>query len=155
MEHNAVHVSLSFGCFVAAAEPGLRRALAGHMPIDDVADALGEAFGYAWEHWDSVQLLDNPAGYLFPLAQSRTRRRRVGYLAPEDPLGPGHVEPGLAPAMRSLPGQQRSVVWLVQACGWSYAETAAALGISPSAVGTHLTRGMARRRAELGVDDGR
>ncbi|MFN0027632.1 MAG: RNA polymerase sigma factor [Acidimicrobiales bacterium] len=153
MEHRTLQVS--FDGFVETIEPGLRRALAGHLPIDEVPDALNEAFTYAWEHWHDVQQLENPGGYLFRVAQSRLRRRRPGYLAPDDPERPAHVEPGLVPAMRSLPIQQRSVVWLVHGCGWSYGEVAVALGITASTVGTHLTRGMARLRAELGVDDAR
>lgn len=142
-----------FESFVAAVEPRLRRALAGHLPLDVVPDAVGEALAYAWQHWDRVRDLDNPGGYLFRVAQSRTRRRREGV-----PTGPDRgrlpdVEPGLGQALRSLTPQQRSVVWLVHACDWTYAETAAALGISPSAVGTHLGRGMAHLRDHLGAVD--
>jgi RNA polymerase sigma factor (sigma-70 family) len=140
-----------FEQFVGAVEPGLRRALVGHLPAEKVPDALGEAFAYAWEHRDSVYGLDNPGGYLFRVAQSRIRERLDGYPAGPDPARLPHVEPELGAAMRSLPPQQRSVVWLVHGCGWTYAETAEALGISASAVGTHLTRGLRRLRARLGV----
>ena len=44
---------------------------------------------------------------------------------------------------------QRQVVWLVHACEWTYGETAEALDISASAVGTHLTRAMTRLRTAL------
>ena len=145
--------ALGFDGFVGAVEPTLRRALAGHLATADVPDALGEAFAYAWQHWADVSALENPAGYLFRVAQSRTRRRREGYPPSPDPGRLPQVEPRLASAMRALPAQQRSVVWLVHGCGWSYAETAEALGVSASAVGTHLSRGMARLRKELGVDD--
>lgn len=144
-------VELSFDRFVAAVEPGLRRALAGHLASSEVPDALGEAFAYAWQHWADVCTLDNPAGYLFRVAQSRSRRRREGFLPAPDPGRLPHVEPGLAAAMRALPVKQRSVVWLVHGCRWSYAETAEALDISASAVGTHLSRAMTRLRSELGV----
>jgi hypothetical protein len=69
-----------------------------------------------------------------------------------DPARLPEVEPGLGPALRALAPQQRSAVWLVHACGWTYAETASALGISPSAVGTHLTRGLAHLRTTLGAE---
>ena len=144
-------MDLTFEEFVGAVEPGLRRALLGHLPVDVVPDALGEAFAYAWEHWDRMQVLDNPAGYLFRVAQSRSRSRLAGVLPGPDPTRLPHVEPGLGDAMRRLPGQQRSAVWLVHACGWTYAEAAEALNISSSAVGTHVARGMARLRSQLGV----
>lgn len=143
---------MTFDDFVRAVEPGLRRALAGHLPPDVVSDALGEAFAYAWENWDQVQLLDNPGGYLFRVAQSRSRSRLAGALPLPDPARLPHVEPQLGPAMRSLSTNQRSAIWLVHGCDWTYAETAEALGISASAVGTHLARGMARLRTNLGVN---
>jgi DNA-directed RNA polymerase specialized sigma24 family protein len=43
------------------------------------------------------------------------------------------------------------VVILVNAYGWSLAETAAVLGITKSSVQTHLERGMASLRQSLGV----
>ena len=140
-----------FDQFVARVEPGLRRALAGHRPIDEVPDALAEAFAYAWQHWDQVALMESPGGFLFRVAQSRSRPRRAGALPGPDPGRLPDVEPKLGPALRALPSRQRSVVWLVHACGWSYADTAEALGISRSAVGTHLERALARLRADLGV----
>jgi RNA polymerase sigma-70 factor (ECF subfamily) len=140
-----------FTVFVDRHEPALRRALAGHLPLDEVADAVAEALGYAWQHWDRLRTMDNPAGYLFRVGQSRSRRRRWALLpaapAPDIP----DIEPGLVEALRRLPDMQRSCVWLVHACGWSYGETATALGISASAVGTHVSRALPRLRASLGV----
>jgi len=141
----------TFEAFVAAVEPRLRRALAGHLPSDVVVDAVAEAFAYAWQHWDRLLLMDNPSGYLFRVAQSRSRAKAQVMVPDPDPFRLPHVEPRLGAAMRALPTQQRSVVWLIHGCGWSYAETAEALGISRSAVGTHLGRGMTRLRAQLGV----
>lgn len=141
----------SFETFVREVEPGLRSALAGHLPLDRVADAVAEALAYAWENWPQVAALDNPAGYLFRVAQSHSRSKLDGLLPGPDVIRLPRVEPGLGKAMRSLPARQRSVVWLVHGCGWTYAETAEALQISVSAVGTHLSRGMERLRTNLGV----
>jgi RNA polymerase sigma factor (sigma-70 family) len=137
--------------FVSRVEPGLRRALAGHLPLQRVPDALSEAFAFAWERWDSVRAMANPGGYLFRVAQSRSRTRQQGLTEPAAPAESPAVEPALAMAMRSLSSQQRSVVWLVHGCGWSYREAAEALDISPTAVGTHLGRALARLREQLGV----
>jgi len=140
-----------FEVFVADVEPGLRRALSGHLPVDLVPDALSEAFVYAWVHWVQVRKMENPGGYLFRVAQSRSRSRRQGLLAGPVPSAMPAVEPALVTAMRSLPGQQRSVVWLVHGCGWSHREVAAALDVSASAVATHLSRALVRLREHLGV----
>ena len=137
--------------FVIEVEPGLRRALSGHMPVDLVPDALSEAFTYAWQHWDHVREMSNPSGYLFRVAQSRSRSRRHGLLERRVPPETPTVEPELVEALRSLSDRQRSVVWLVHGCGWRYGEVSAALNISISAVGTHVTRAMARLREQLGV----
>ena len=142
----------SFRSFVEEVEPGLRRALVGHTSTGDVQDALGEAFAYAWQHWSEVRALDNPAGYLFRVAQSSTRRRRQGFPPAPDYVTLPDMEPRLWPAMRRLSRQQRSVTWLVHGCGWSYGETAEALGMSASTVGTHLSRAMEKLRAELGAE---
>lgn len=142
----------TFESFVVALEPGLRRALAGHLPRERVADAIAEAFAFAWQHWPRVRAMEHPAGYLFRVAQSRTRARKSGFFPDPDPVGMPDVEPRLGEAMRALPPRQRSVVWLIHGCAWTYAETAEALHISRSAVGSHVSRGMAGLRRHLGVD---
>lgn len=144
----------AFEAFVLESEPTLRRALVGHLGPDRAGDALAEAFLFAWERWEQVQTMANATGYLFRVAQSRSRRRRAGHLE-SMVSATGEVEPALATAMRSLTTRQRSVVWLVCACQWTHQETAIALGISPSAVATHLSRAMAHLRLQLGVTIGR
>lgn len=145
--------NVAFDEFVERHEPSLRRALAGHVPAHQVDDALSEAFLYAFANWHRVQDMHSPAGYLFRVAQSKSRvGRRV--LMPPVPSDDARdrIEPGLIDAMRSLPSQQRSAVWLVHGCGWTYAEVAEALGITRSAVGTHVTRGLTSVRRRLGVE---
>jgi len=77
---------------------------------------------------------------------------RVRWLIPETSRIP-EVEPRLAPALSQLTPQQRTAVWLVHACRWSYAEAAEALEITPSALGTHLSRGMEKLRTEIVGED--
>jgi DNA-directed RNA polymerase specialized sigma24 family protein len=141
-----------FEAFFAEVEPKLRRALAGHLPPDLVPDGVAEAMTYAWQNWNDLKNSAEVGGLLFRVAQSRVRQRRTGLLPGPDPMRLPHVEPRLGPAMRRLPPKQRSAVWLVHACGWTYQEAAVALNISASAVGTHLTRAMTRLRSELGAD---
>jgi RNA polymerase sigma-70 factor (ECF subfamily) len=140
-----------FEQFVRTTEPGLRRALTGHLPREAVADALAEAFAYAWEHWERVEQLEHPAGYLFRVAQSKARTRKQGFLPWSSPGAMPDVEPALVGALAGLSPAQSRAVWLVHACGWTYAETAEALHMSPSTVGSHVSRALGHLRAELGV----
>ena len=103
-----------FRNFVAAVEPRLRRALVAAYGHDRGRDAAAEALAYAWEHWKDVSVMANPAGYLFRVGQSRTRRRR--HVAPMFPMTSAElpwVEPALpgllcrvagAPTRGGLPG---------------------------------------------------
>ncbi len=95
--------------------------------------------------------MDNPAGYLFRVGQSRTRKRNEPRLPSPESLRIPDVEPALVPALLALPERQRNAVWLVHACGWTYAETADALGVSASAIGTHVSRALETLRRDLEV----
>jgi DNA-directed RNA polymerase specialized sigma24 family protein len=140
-----------FEQFVRTTEPGLRRALAGHLAREAVADALAEAFAYAWEHWDRVVHLEHPSAYLFRVAQSKARIRKQGFLPWSQRDATPDVEPALVGALASLTPAQSRAVWLVHACGWTYAETGEALHMSPSTVGSHVSRALGHLREELGV----
>lgn len=133
------------------ARPRLRRALAGQMRRDDVADAVSDALAHGWLHRERVLGMEHPVGYLFRVGQSKQRRRRQGFLAWRGDDRIPDVEPGLVPALASLPRMQATSVWLVHACGWSQVEVAEALEISASTVSTHVNRGLAALRTSLGV----
>jgi DNA-directed RNA polymerase specialized sigma24 family protein len=141
--------------FAERVRPRLQRAFVSSRGVDGAADAAAEALAYAWEHWERLAAMENPVGYLFRVGQSRTRRwsRRAAtplLPAPVD-VGVPDVEPELVLALRGLVETQRTAVWLVHACGWSYRETAEAMGVSVSAVGTHVTRALERLRSRLEV----
>ena len=141
--------------FARRVEPSLRIALvAGHGP-DRGLEATNDALVYAWRHWDRVQRLDNPAGYLYRVGQRIARRHklsvRVG--AAERVYRDPWIEPGLPRALAALSTRQRQVVVLVASYQWTLREVADHLGIRLSSVQTHLERGMRRLRSELGVDD--
>ena len=145
----------SFEGFVAEVEPRLRRALVGLRGAEAGREATAEALAWAWEHWDRVRAMDNPAGYLYRVGQSRSRWRRPAWSPGrrDDDALPyvPDVEPRLPAALAALSDRQRVAVFLVHGCGWSHVEVAGLLGISPSAVANHVARGMARLRAELKV----
>ncbi len=145
-----------FAAFVERNEPDLRRALTGAVGVDYAHDAVADALVWALENWTQARELANPVGYLYRIAQRSTRVRlpkRVKYLLADDVRLPD-VEPALAGLVAALPRQQRSAVWLIYACDWSYAEAAEAMEISISAVGTHAARGLARLRTQLGDSNG-
>jgi DNA-directed RNA polymerase specialized sigma24 family protein len=140
-----------FDAFATDALPRLVRALA-PLRGDDAIDGAAEALAYAWEHWSEISQMANPVGYLYRVGQSRTRRRKSPPLPEPEALGLPDVEPRLIPALLQLPGTQRAAVWLVHGCGWRYAEVAEALGTTPSMVGNHVSRGLARLREQLEVN---
>jgi RNA polymerase sigma-70 factor (ECF subfamily) len=118
--------------------------------------ATAEAFTYAWENWERIRLMENPAGYVYRVGERAGRRlarrpeMRNDFSIPDDeqPM----VEPGLAPALASLSERQRLVVVMVHALGWTHRETAEFLGLSTSSVQKHLERGLSRLRHSLGVE---
>ena len=143
--------SAAFESFAAEVQPRIVRALVTVRGADRAVDAAAEAVAHAWEHWEEVRVMANPAGYLYRVAQSRSRERKRPVLPAAVDIGLPDVEPGLVPALLELPLTQRTAVWLVHGCGWSYAETAVAMGASETAVSTHLARGMTSLRRQLGV----
>lgn len=142
----------TFEEFVAEMRPKLMRAFAGCRGVDGAPDATAEALAYAYEHWERVRTMENPGAYLYRVGQSRTRPRKAPVMPLPAEVGLPEVEPKLVPAMLALPETQRIAVWLVHACGWSYAEVAEATGTSVSMVGNHVRRGMQRLRRRLEGD---
>ena len=144
-------MSGDFDVFVKEVEPVLRRALSGCMPREQVHDGLSEAFTYAWEHWDRMGEIRSPVAYRYRVAQSKTRSRKQGFLPWKGDADIPEGEPDLLPALAGLPDGQKTAVWLVTGCGWSQVEAAEAMGISPSTVSTHVSRGIQALRASLGA----
>lgn len=138
--------------FVMQVQPTLERALAGHLPKAMVGDAVGEALAYAWEHRERVMPMTNPAGYLYRVAQSRSRRRKQGLLPWKSDNAIPEIEPGLPAALAALSPKQSRAIWLVHGAGMSHGEAGEAMDISASTVANHLTRGMTRLRGHLGID---
>ena len=143
----------SFVEFARTAEPRLRYALVARYGADQGREVANDALVHGWRHWERVQGMANPVGYLYRVGQRAARRRRP--VPAGDPIGPEHrppwVEPGLSAALARLSPRQREVVVLVDAFEWTHREVANLLGIRASSVQTHLERGLARLRAALGV----
>jgi len=157
MAHGGYPTRAEFAVFVADVEPRLRRALVETFGPVDGREATVDALSWAWEHWGRLLEVENRAGYLYRVGQSAVRR--FGSQAAPESLSREietrlpDMDPGLFPALERLSAQQRTVVLLVHAHGWSQAEAARTLGVNPSTVREHLERGMDRLRHEMEVKD--
>ncbi len=145
----------AFEGFVQEVGPRLRLALISAYGPETGSEATAEALAYAWEHWSRLSQMDNPAGYLYRVGQSRSRRlfrRRPALPFPLANPAP-MVEPALPRALASLSRQQRAAVLLVHGYGWSVRESAEVLGVAPSTVQRNADRALTALRRELGVND--
>jgi RNA polymerase sigma-70 factor (ECF subfamily) len=143
----------AFEDFFREAEPRLRRAFVAAYGAERGREATAEALAYAWEHWERVQRMTNPRGYLYRVGQSRTRsRRREPVVFPDRGHALPWVEPGLPRALRSLTEAQRIAVVLVHGFGWTLREVGELTGRRIPTVQKHLERGSAKLRAALGSE---
>jgi DNA-directed RNA polymerase specialized sigma24 family protein len=142
-----------FTRFVKETEPRLSYALAAAYGPEVGAEATADALAYAWENWERIRAMANPAGYLYRVGQSRSRRyRRPRVLFPRPtPDQPSVVEPALPEALEDLTRNQRVAVTLIHALGWTEREAAELMGISRSTLRTHAERGLGHLRARLEV----
>jgi RNA polymerase sigma factor (sigma-70 family) len=137
----------------------LRGVLIARHGLELGADLHAEVTEYAWQHRDRLREVDNPAGYLYRVAQSRTRRyrrwNRAIALPPERPTDqrldglPADHDVPLDAALARLRPDERTVVVLIHAYGYRYEEAAEFLGTSVSAVRNRLHRGMTTLRRLL------
>ena len=144
----------AFTRFVKETEPRLSYALAAAYGPEVGAEATADALAYAWENWERIRAMVNPAGYLYRVGQSRSRRyRRPRVLFPRPaPDQPSLIEPRLPEALEDLTRNQRVAVTLIHALGWTEREAAELMGISRSTLRTHAERGLSHLRAQLEVE---
>lgn len=147
-------IRAEFEAFVSNVEQKLRVALTAVFGQEGGRDAASAALLYAWENWDRVAVMENPAGYLYQVGRSSQRRRKEPAWRSVPSSAIPDVEPGLPEAISRLSEKQRLAVVLVHAYGWSRKETAETVGVSLSTLDTHLARGLARLRISLGVETG-
>ena len=141
--------------FVKDAESGLQRALVARYGIQVGGEAAAEALAYAWEHWDRVEKMANPVGYLYRVGCTRSRRfRQSQLLFPETAISSAAwVEPELPSALGKLSNNQRIAVLLVHSFEYTHSEAADLMDIAAGTLRKHLERGMRRLRDKLEVDD--
>lgn len=145
-------VTFSAEELLAEARPRLWRAYVGVRGVDGADDAAAEALAWGWEHQERLQAMQNPIGYLYRVGLTRsTPRRSPMELPTAEDVGIPDIEPELMPALLQLTENQRAAVWLVHACGWSYADVGQALKMGRSTVGTHVARALEALRLQLEV----
>jgi RNA polymerase sigma-70 factor (ECF subfamily) len=138
----------------------LRGVLIARHGIDIGCDVHSEVAAYAWENRDRLAAMENPAGYLYRVSQSRARRyRRWGrrVVLPAERVEPDWTSPldvSLSDALGRLSVDDRTIAVVVHAYGYSYDEAAALLGWSTAAVRNRLHRAMAALRAHLADSKG-
>lgn len=148
-----------FATFSRRVEPGLRRTLAAWYGPDVGADAAADAMAWAWENFDRVAGMGNPAGYLWRVGQNSARSRKRGPVWPlcEDLLVAADerppVEPALLDALATLSPRQRTAVLLVHGHGYSLADAARQMDCRVGTLRNHLERGPDKLRSHLGVTD--
>jgi RNA polymerase sigma factor (sigma-70 family) len=142
----------TFTQFAVANEAKLRQALIAACGGERGREVAAEALTYGWEHWDRLEKMDNPVGYLYVVGRKLSRRRRRS--APmfiEVPLDrTPEIEPKLPRAMAALSERQRTAVVLVHCFQWTLHEVAEVMGVSKTTVQNHLERGMRSLRRQIG-----
>lgn len=141
-----------FAEFVETVDVRLRSALMATFGPTDGRAAAVDALSWAWEHWERVRSMENPVGYLYRVGRTAARRHRGRPLPVADRgvhIDDPSVSPELVAALANLSAQQRTVVILVHAFGWTHRETADLLEMSPSSVQTHVERGLSRLRDQV------
>lgn len=144
----------AYTAFFAEAEPRLRRALVAAYGPERGREATVEALAYAWQHWPTIRVKDNPVGYLYRVGQSRSRPRKQP-VPDVVPAGGGDpwTEPGLPAAVAELSEQERLAVVLIEGFGWTYREVAELAGVTVSSVQSYRERALRKLRTALGVTE--
>jgi RNA polymerase sigma factor (sigma-70 family) len=127
------------------------RMLGSRAAAEDVAS---ETFARALQRWERLDP-DRIAGWILRVTANQAidvMRRKGRHLEPtvislEDSTT---LRLALAEAMAKLPRRQREAIALRFLSDMSEADTASALGVSPGSVKTHVHRGLATLRDELG-----
>jgi RNA polymerase sigma-70 factor (ECF subfamily) len=122
------------------------------------AEATDEAWARAYERWDDVGAMANPAGWVFRVAVNHGRNRHRRRLLERRKLPPPDrdrpdveaiADPALARALARLPLDQRTVIVLRFHLDWPIDAIAESLGCAPGTVKSRLHRGLQRLESML------
>jgi RNA polymerase sigma factor (sigma-70 family) len=131
----------------------LAKVLVARYGHDIAAELVSDVAAYAWEHRERLSAMDNPIGYLYRVAQSKSRRYSRWNALRSAPARRSEAQPfpdvELQRHLDALPVKQRMCVVVIHGFDWSYEETAATLGLSVPAVRNQLHRGMKTLRMRV------
>lgn len=119
-------------------------------------EATQEAFARALSRWGRLGREPWAAGWVTTTALNvarRSLRRRVASVAEpsHEPAPDAGVD--LLVEIRRLPRRQQEALILHNVCDLSVSETAAAMGVDPGTIKTHLARARVRLARALGSDE--
>lgn len=123
-------------------------------------DIAAEALARAYAHWSRVATLDWREAWVLrvtgnlALDQLRRRRPALGPPLAHDFEDSAALRMALSDAVGRLPRRQQEAVVLYYLAGYSEADVARTLGISPNSVKTHLRRAREVLRSGLEFDEG-
>jgi RNA polymerase sigma factor (sigma-70 family) len=131
---------------------------------DEAEDLVQEALARAYEKWDRVSQMAEPAGYVYRIASNLHRRRSRKHLRlrtlVEDrramdvtPAEAADARIDLMRALAMLPRDQREALVLVEMFDVDPSTAGEALGIKAVSVRVRLHRARVRLREILGGDD--
>ncbi len=150
----------AFDRFIIDVGGRVRRGLVACYGVEIGTEAAADAMSVAWERWGELSAMDNPAGFLFRVGQSKARphvrwRKRAGSFPTDDvtALRDDAALIDLFAALATLRPAQRGSVVLVKSYGFSYREVADLLGLSEAAVTNHVHRGLAALRSTMKRDE--
>ena len=128
----------------------------------EAEDLAQDAFVAAWERWDRVRTVDNPAGYLHRTAMNAFRKRyrraqilrRITSVAGRPSAAPVDTPLELDETLRVLTPRQRAALVLTELLGYSAPEAASTLGVKASTIGAlkHQARTALKRESETADD---
>ena len=125
-------------------------------PTSDAEDLAQEAMVRACFHWKRVREMERPAGWLYATAFNLVRRRgrrRTPEAVAVSADSPPIERLDLVEALRQLPLSQRKAVLLRYVLGYSTAEAAALLDLSPGATRALVHRGCVALRLQPALHD--
>ncbi len=137
----------------------IRQGLVTYYGAEIGNEAADEALAVAWERWSSLATMDNPAGYVFRIGQTRARPhvrwRARRDLFPTEEIAERQVDVtgmiDLIQALEGLDADQRTAVMMVKSFGYSHREVANLLEVSESVVNNLVHRGLLKLRTLMGV----
>jgi RNA polymerase sigma factor (sigma-70 family) len=130
----------------------------------EAEDLIQEALARAYERWDRVSVMREPAGYVYRTAVNLHRRRmrtrrllrplsEVREAAESDVAQQADRNADVWSALSQLRHEQRAAVVLVELLGYEPIAAARLLGIAPGALRVRLHRARASLRQALGGED--